>query len=414
MNKYNTKILNYLDNIKHTPYNKIHVQDKPIMNELIEIIENIDRKHEPKQITQHKINKKYNTNKPLLYELYKKPEQTLKDFFIQHSKNEVSFCYMTHNKKLYDYIFNNNDTYMRILHELLYNDNFVSMDIQLCSEQNDMYVSHYEFRGWNVYIYGIDGYIQNDMLQKIFDIILIMETISIKVGKYTRGSKLIIFLTEQKKLLNKYLDFIAPVNTNTGACYSNNYVHVWRKEEIIKVLIHELSHYYHFDNEADKYTNKINKINDKLMKKYKYVGINYINESFAELFALIVHSVYIHIYVLKNTTIDTILNNELLFGYYQVCKINTYRNNKTKYITQYTNALSYYVYKCILVQNLENIFKDIHTLVDFIDGNNKYAIYKYLENSTINDRIIQKCEFEYKKASKMKFVHTTTRMTVYG
>jgi hypothetical protein len=58
-----------------------------------------------------------------------------------------------------------------------------------------------------------------------------------------------VYLTDAKKKFPKNLAQLGPLNVNTGYTVGNNIV-IYRKEELIKVLIHELTHYVGLDDIA--------------------------------------------------------------------------------------------------------------------------------------------------------------------
>ena len=74
---------------------------------------------------------------------------------------------------------------------------------------------------------------------------------------------LFIYLTKFKKKLPKNkTDIISALNVNSGVTiYYNNFreIVIYREEELIKVLFHELIHYYDFDIKStiDVTTNKL-------------------------------------------------------------------------------------------------------------------------------------------------------------
>ena len=92
-----------------------------------------------------------------------------------------------------------------------------------------------------------------------------------------------IYLTNHKKFINKMTKDIAPVNINTGSTLASGLgaIDLWRKEELLKVSIHELIHCLKFD--IKHYPNEL------LERFYKEFCINSYNCNFLILHILVIH-----------------------------------------------------------------------------------------------------------------------------
>ena len=199
----------------------------------------------------------------------------------------------------------------------------------------------------------------------IFIIILLK-----KLFKRDYSQKLIYFETNKKKELpkknNVKITTLAPDNVNTAVTYidlhSNGNIILYRKEECIKVLIHELIHSNLIDEKLI-FTNKNTEFTKLFCTNYKIL----LNEAFTETMACIINIFIIHI--LKDLPIkdlDKMFLNEFTYSNYICSKIKTYykidkishiikQNGEDKecieYFPQQTNVFSYYFLKNILLKN---------------------------------------------------------------
>ena len=199
-------------------------------------------------------------------------------------------------------------------------------------------------------------YIFNDIndKNKINKIINGIKTIINYLNNFTeiKGMILYIVLSDVKKnLINKkYL--LNGDNINSGLC-SPTYIYIWREEELFKVLIHEMIHYFKLDK------------HEIAFKDYKNVLMilgnnNYnlnINETYTELLALIINSIIYTIIKCKDN------KNR---------KQNFIENYKYEVINSYNNVVKVLKYYDI------NNFNELYT-----DKNNKIII----NNENINEYV---------------------------
>lgn len=168
---------------------------------------------------------------------------------------------------------------------------------------------------------------------------------------------------EFPKMKNKILD---SDNVNTALTFledeTNGDIIIYRKEECLKVLIHELIH----SNLIDEIT-----IKSRTSREFRYfICSNYkilLNEAITETLACIINLLIICI--IKNKTIkemNDMFKNEYYYSNYICSKIKSYYNIKNikniiknngnnkeciTYFPQYTNVFSYYFLKNILLNN---------------------------------------------------------------
>lgn len=156
-------------------------------------------------------------------------------------------------------------------------------------------------------------------------------------------------LTNVKKTLPEQKGkLIGPSTLNTG--YTNGVkIVVFRKEEWLKVFIHECMHFFKYDQQ----------LRDKPMLVYKlfpiYTKVD-VNESYCEIWARILNCCIIS--VINVFPVDLLLERERTYSIEQMVKVLNYMdlryedlwNEKTKY-KEGTNAFSYLVLSAILIQN---------------------------------------------------------------
>ena len=175
--------------------------------------------------------------------------------------------------------------------------------------------------------------------------------------------KIIYFETDEKKKFPKSQNIpLGPNEVNSGLTFLDPHVNgdiiLYRKEEVIKVLIHELIHSNLIDEKII-FSNHINaSFNNLFCTDYKIL----LNEAFTETLATIINIFYINIINnLQKRELNGMFNNELKYSKYICAKILRYynidkisdviKNNnicKLKF-PQKTNVFSYYILKNILL-----------------------------------------------------------------
>ena len=174
----------------------------------------------------------------------------------------------------------------------------------------------------------------------------------------------IILSNINKNLINeKYI--LNGDNINSGLC-SLTYIYIWREEELLKVLIHEMLHYFKLDKYEIGFKDYRNEINIILGdNKYNLI----LNEAYTELLALLINIIiYIKLNIKEDKKIEIfyeILKKEVINSYNNVIKILDYYNiNKFEELynnnnfNQRSNIFSYIIIKFLLIFNIEklNIF----------------------------------------------------------
>lgn len=438
MNKHTQKLLNFLDeDIKKNSIKMSSYDKKSIVQQISECIYDCmtDDKNELKLINDEMIKKIHEYNEdPLIWILYynmcSKSRESLgiknvTDFFNYYRMNHDTFDVknMCNDEKddktykiFYDVMFNPPKNRQE-LHKLLYNNLFVSLDVIQHAECENLNYNIYKNSNTEVHIYVPEGHISPD-INIINKIICFFR----KLTKKNKQVKLITFYGNQKKYLPTICDtFMCPDNVNSGVTMkggSGSLIGIWRKEEFYKILIHELIHYFDIDFYVD------DKIYEKISKYIKTVlsiyGDDKFNESYTEVLAVTIHSA-LYSYI-NNIDFNTIINNEIIYSYFQVAKILNFYGCK-KYsdlssikIKQKTSVLSYYIIKCMFLANYEKIL-NYWELNGFSILNKSeeefFEFYKDVVNFKSLDENIVNSMIEKLSQTDNKFVFKTMRMSMY-
>lgn len=183
--------------------------------------------------------------------------------------------------------------------------------------------------------------------------------------------KIYIFLSPEKKhmdhqCLTKEFDsdqcHLSRTNINSGASWGGNWVQIFRSEEVLKVLIHELAHYLILDvqlysNQIDSYCSHL-----KMGSNSKKILVN---EAYTEMIAIYLHTMYVA-YAKKDfmgfdpeVFWDLYLQEEK----FTICQINkifaNYSIDSIEYFSkpnnfvQYTNVISYFIIKYLFAINIK-------------------------------------------------------------
>ena len=83
-------------------------------------------------------------------------------------------------------------------------------------------------------------------IDNIFHIIKFMS----KIANVNIITKINILCSNFKKDMRGDGKILTPINVNSGSTLRKQYINLWRHEELEKVLIHELIHYYNIDTKV--------------------------------------------------------------------------------------------------------------------------------------------------------------------
>jgi hypothetical protein len=277
---------------------------------------------------------------------------------------------------------------------------FVSLDVQHHAETSDMKNMNYTFKnGTKLSLYIVDNKYYPD-INLINHILLFMDKIAHEYFNTEVKTKpnITIFLGLQKKLLPIVQDkLLAPDNINSGSTIFGDSITIWRYEEVYKVLIHELVHFYGIDFYID--DNNYDKLQNYVKNNYCIHGFDMPNESFTETLAVLIHTMFISEYM--NEKFENLLWKEFIHNFIQINKIlNFYnissfdeinnKNNCKNNINQRTSVFSYYIVKTSLLNNINNYLtflsnlpskNNIHKFIDLVDESlNDENFVDYISN----------------------------------
>ena len=335
-------------------------------------------------------------------------------------------------RKLKDYglFINPTDTNRINLHNEIYKNHFVPLDVQHHIETSNLvyekYINMIEKVSINMY------YIKNSAKPDINLITRIISFIRKISNNYDLFVDLTIIYGHQRKELIYYpnMNILTPTNMNSGSTYPTRNITIFRSEELYKILIHELIHYYGFDSHIYKYCfEDIKTILEKHIYLDKKYGTDQINESYTEILAIIFHTAIMS--TLLGKSFNELINIELAFSAFQVAKlINYYDGTKFKHIfkdnknnikiCQTSSACSYYIIKFFMLFQLETMlnFWDLNGFK--ITKNNESEYIKLYENIILNAKENKKMKDVIKymlniikthREYKTNFMMSTMRMS---
>jgi hypothetical protein len=223
-----------------------------------------------------------------------------------------------------------------------------------------------------------------------------------------------IYLTPFKKKCDYYQgqDIIGPREINSGASIVGKKLFVFRKEELNKVLVHELVHYLALDLNNVPFNNFSNYFN---MRPNNVVLLN---ESYTEILTLLINTC---IYSDKLNGVKETLNKELKYSMYQSAKILTifkfdtaeqfFKSCDCEKFKQNTDIFSYFIVKTAILMDLDG-FLELYYSNKITPYNFKdYVLSVTLSKKYVN--IINKFMVYIKNNKQPKSLLNTLRMTHY-
>ena len=413
MNKYTNKILYVKNKFVFELEKPIQLHNNDIIKKIMKIIDTYDNFIYNSTYDIKKIKKLHDKKYPLVYKAYKKTEKNPMSFleFIQN-QHEINWDSID---------INIDDEDRSELNKILYNNSFVSLDIQHHAETVDLDYIRILTDEFELFVYSPEGNenIKSD-INEIIKIIKIMIDISKEFECKNKKPHIIMFLGKQKKYLDNNIDIFTCEHVNSGSTYLENYVSLWRYEEHKKVLIHELVHYYNIDFfHTDPYYYTIDKM---LEKHFTVTGVNRPNEIYTESLTVIIYLCYYS--NLLNDDINKLFLTEVKFMIFQMAKIINYYNGNsydqlfTINYKQKTSVLSYYILKTFIIYNIE-LFTEYIIKNGLQCKNNKIEIFSELLEDVIikmkdNKNMKNLCDSYLDIIKKNKddiFIFKTMRMT---
>ena len=285
-----------------------------------------------------------------------------------------------------------------------YIDNHLKEKITLMSSykqvtvQSNNYTFHLEFY-----------YNKQDNLDKLIDALAYSISFTLQLGPHKINDITIkYYLLDTKRILD-HDTFFDKEEVNGGACWSSPVdcdITVWRKEEIVKVTIHELIHGLSYDYKQD--TSDIIKY---YQSKYGIISPKMNTfEAYTEIFAELIHcyllSRFIHVlyrHIPQYDLFSFMISIEHQFSQMQSSKVlDLLQHNKD--VNKETNVTAYYLIKTELYNDLANFlnfcFQYNDTIIKIKDTTKYFDYLKKLKS------VVKK---KYK--TKNQYLKNTTRMT---
>jgi hypothetical protein len=288
-------------------------------------------------------------------------------------------------------------------------------------ENNDLYTQFtpvdilldYETHKYNHYTYNISTplllkHIRLTIIDKNEPTAKFIEQIKMRVLYLmpkdiisTFDIRITLFLSPFKKIIHKDSTILGinEINSGVTTIYTHSNIRticIFRREEVLKVLCHELIHLYELDSKHSELKSLVKMFN--VPKNHKLNP----NEAYTEFLAvcynnrisLIENNMY------NNSLYETMMNEEIIFSIGQVAKIlNHYgynnindilvRNSKLPIFNEHTSVFSYFIIKLFILYdyktNINKSFLEIFRYPKKLFNNNEL---KKLVNNNIKNRII--------------------------
>ena len=256
--------------------------------------------------------------------------------------------------------------------------------------------------------FQINIHYKNESLDLFIDTLMYcLSFVSMLTTHNKKNIKMNYYLLDTKRVLDDDTTFDKE-EVNGGACGSVDSecgITVWRKEEILKVSIHELIHCLDYD-----YKNDTSDIIQHYQQKYNITSQKMNTfEAYTEIYAALLHSYLVsrlyHKIDPSFKSYDLFVANvgiEMEFSQLQATKVLSLLD-KNKDMNKETNVCAYYIIKTELYEDLPNFLK-------FCLSNNK-DIIKLTDTSKYFEYLKELNKVNKKKYKVTGYLKETTRMT---
>lgn len=209
---------------------------------------------------------------------------------------------------------------------------------------------------------------------------------------------------------------LSPIHINSGSCLYGKFVNIWRREELSKVLIHELIHFWQVDMGGDDRGHQL--VMEYIQRKFKTQQNPKIGETYTDLLAVILHSCYVAYRSNMECDSKCLLTYEINFILFQVAKIMNHYQMDIHQLSTYfdivaekTAVFAYFIVKAALLLNIEETLR----LLDPLSFEGKGQTFIDLIEKSINSKFmndVYKYQSLVKTMDKNKtFMRSTLRMT---
>lgn len=273
--------------------------------------------------------------------------------------------------------------------EKVYSNNFMPLPVIQWIELKGLVVRKISFLNIELTIVD-EATTPDNLINHIIKIIVWLLKISNNINQ---SINIYVFLCPEEKHMessclkpNKQLDShdhcrLSRTNINSGASWGGNWVQIFRSEEVLKVLIHELAHYLVLD--LQDYSNKIDSYCSHIFL-HKDSNKILVNEAYTEFLAIYLHTMYCTACKGEGRVFDenifwdlylqeekfTIYQINKIFANYSIPGIEFFA--KPNHFVQYTNVISYFIIKYLFFINTK------YFLILYGDINQTIKLVKYL------------------------------------
>lgn len=259
------------------------------------------------------------------------------------------------------------------------------------------FTNHYSYSiKYSGFTINLSIHCMNENIELLLKNVLGVVSFMVSMNKNKNKSfGLHLYLTDYKKTIEK--GKYTPENINSGSTNREDII-VWRKEDILKVIIHEIIHLMGFDNVHDTapiiehYNQKYDLANKKLN----------VYEAYTEIWALLIHCYY-----LASVSLSQHITLYQLFSAYVLIekswcnelagKLLTFFRSKED-VDQETNTLSYYIIKTELLNDLKGFLEVCSSPTLTIVSKNNAQFLDHLKNCS---KLVKKKTYQKKLSSTM-------------
>lgn len=237
-------------------------------------------------------------------------------------------------------------------------------------------------------------------------------------NKCSKKLTIYLYLTPFKKELNENDTVIGANNVNTGVTYScinNNEICVYRKEEFLKVLFHELIHSMGLDSKKINSQEFVRKMNET----FRVSTTNNYFEAYTEFLAVHYYLMFISFYLgeTKNQSLQylrKLLKNEIYFSMFQMNKVLNHnglsyddlvKNVNTNLYKESSNVFAYYILKTIMLYNGNKVF--------LFFKNKESDLAYFIKGLAYNTKFIEETKL-FQKLKSSTYLEKTMRMTIFS
>lgn len=383
----------------------------------------------------------------------------IKKKFLKHIYQDNLILNKTDYKDVIDIFLSNlidgNKLYKKNKNNIISNISFIDNDVDLQQKDNtffpDSIQKYIETNISTIYSYKFNIFhrkihvnfcffdsITNTINEDILKIYLLLYIVSLYSNKNCSEEMLInIYFTPFcKEFPNDDELILDRININsawTYRCKKHNSITIYRKEEWLKVLCHEVIHSFGLDFD-------ISDEGVKICKKIFNINSDYlIGESYCEFLAIVFNSL-LYVYTDMNSDKKNIYNNfcniikkEKQFALFQLVKIFSYmdtsyinimNNNDVEKYKEKTNVFCYYIIKTILLINdtdtIEHFIQYNKNIINF-DEKNISKFIKYIAHKSKQPEFItaiKKMEYNtqlnYNENKLDENLLNTLKMSLHG